>query len=128
MRTQTRKPASRGIIATASTTPITAGVQRLARHFKRQPDELAAELLDRAVIALEDALGNNCDIGDGTNVVFAAIHAEYRITRRFTITGLLDAMPLDELAEYQSEATTEGHPVQRIVAEYARFNVNLEHL
>lgn len=127
MRT-TQKPASRGIITTASTTPITPAVYRLARQFNRQPDELAAELLDRACIAIEDAVGNNCDIGDGKQMVLAAVHTKYRITRRFTITGMLDAMPPDELAEYQSEANAEDQPIQRIVAEYARFNIDLENL
>jgi len=102
-----------------------ASLARLAKQFKRDPEELAAQIMRAGIQAIDDAEGNNCRF-DIDPPYFSAGVADYGINHTYTISGILERMAAEELAELQESADEDGVALQWVIRQLYSRGTNME--
>lgn len=123
-KTPKAKAAKRGPAASNGTIPITPSIYRLAKQLEKDPEKLARRILEAGIEAIDNAIGNDC-APDFDPIIFFAGQANRSYRHRWTITGLIESLDPEELADCQKEAEDCGQPLQEIVQERAFRNVNM---
>lgn len=112
---------------TAQTVLIPNSIDRLAWQHKMPAKAFAAHLLQLAALAIDDALASNCETAIDT-LGFAVTEHRYATTEYFSITGMIERIPIEMLSEYQAEANADGIPVQAVIRQYAEVNLDRQRL
>jgi hypothetical protein len=105
----------------------TAAVTRIAKQFNKDPEKLAAEILRAGIQAIDDCAGNNSSF-DLDPPYLAAMTSRYGVIHACTITGILERMPEDEVADAQKEADDCVQQLQEIIRERYSRGVTMERL
>lgn len=109
------KPSANEQIATDSgLVEITPAIRRLAIQMDATPEDLAQDILFSGAMALDNAHALNNDIE------LNPIHLQHvgnmsPITRRWTLTDILDSMPHETIRDYQKLANRENETIQAVI-------------
>lgn len=106
---------------------IPTAVYRLAKQLDRDPGELARDIMQAGVEALDDGLANQPK-EIFSPVSFVAQIVGYSHFSEFTITGWIDRMTPEARADCEKEAEDCDQTLQEIVRERCRRGVNLKEL
>jgi hypothetical protein len=115
----------------SATIEIPTGIPRLARQLNRDPEKLAQRILLAGIEALDDAHGQGDVFDDGEEILFAILtqgNACCHHAHRYTLTGIIDAMGADEIADCEDEAKSRDLELQEVVFQRFSGNMNLQNL
>jgi hypothetical protein len=104
---------------------IHPAVHRLAKQLKRDPGELAVEIMQAGVEALDNGIAGE-PIEAFNPVCFIAQVVGYSHFREFTITGWIERMSPELRADCEKEARECDQPLQQIVRERIQRGGNLK--
>jgi hypothetical protein len=101
---------------------------RIAKQFNRDPKELANELVTEAMLAIDDTLADNCDVGGNGRFALSCVSRDREPIFALTISGLMEALPPTMIAQFTKESKKEGLPVQCILKERLKEAATLDEL
>ena len=110
-----------------ATIQIPASVFRLAKQLDRDPVALATEIMRAGIEALDDGIADQ-PIEIFNPVCFIAQVVGYSHFREFTVTGWIERMSPELLADCQKEAEDCDQPLQEVVRERCLRGADLKML
>jgi hypothetical protein len=119
------------LVGNIATIEIPASISRLAHQLNRDPEKLAQRVLLAGIEALDDAHGQGDVFDDGEEILFAILtqgNACCHHEHRYTLTGIIDAMGADEIADCEAEAKSRDLELQEVVFQRFSGNMNLQNL
>ncbi len=114
-------------LAEQTMTKIPSGVHRLARQLNRDHRELAAEIMQAGVEALDNGIADQ-PIETFNPVCFIAQVVGYSHFKEFTITGWIERMSPELRTDCEKEARDCDQPLQQIVRERCMRGADLKQL
>lgn len=110
------------------TIEIPAGVFRLAQQLGRYPEALAKQIMQAGIEALDDGIADQPGEDFSDPVCFVAQIVGYSHFKEFTVTGWIERMSPELLADCEKEAEERDQSLQQIVRERCQRGADLKTL